>query len=142
MNLVAFTGRLGRDPRMQYAPSGTAVANFRFAVGLAKEKTLWFDVTVWGNQAENVNKYLHKGSFVAVWGSLDVDEWEGDDGVRRSSQVIKANYVKFLDPKEGGSSSGNESSYVKPLPDGGTDADVDSLGEEGFGSFGDDDFPL
>lgn len=113
-NSVNFTGRLGTDPEMRYLSDNVAVTNFRFAVGLAKDKTMWFDVTTWRNLAETVNKYLHKGSRVAVTGRLDLDEWEGDDGVRRSKIKIIANNVTFLDSKsDSGSNSGGGSTTAQ-----------------------------
>jgi len=105
LNVVAFTGRLGADPKMRYTPQGTAVTSFRFAVTIASEKTLWFDVTAWGRLGENVNQYLSKGARASVSGRLDQDEWEGNDGVRRTTLKIIANDVRFLDPKKDSGSS-------------------------------------
>jgi single-strand DNA-binding protein len=57
---ITIVGNLGNDPEMRYAPSGDAVTSFSLAVsrkwkdnsGEAKEKTVWFRISVWGNQAE------------------------------------------------------------------------------------------
>ena len=100
LNVVSFTGRLGADPTMRYTPQGTAVASLRLAVNVAKEKTLWFDVTAWGKLGENANQYLHKGSQLAVSGRLDQDEWEGNDGVKRTTLKIVANDIRFIGPKQ------------------------------------------
>ena len=134
LNVVTFSGRLGADPEMRYVQSGTAVTNFRMAVQLAKEKTLWFDVTAWGKLAETANQYLEKGSRVAVSGRLDVDEWEGRDGTRRTTQKIVANEVRFLDSKK---KQDQTEQRVAPEPDGGK---VDDLIDEGFDGL--DEFPI
>jgi len=126
LNAVSFTGRLGVDPSMKFLSNESAVTSFRFAVQVAPEKTLWFDVSVWGKLAELVNKYTKKGSRVAVTGRIDQDDWVGDDGKRRTTLKIIANSVIFLDPK--GSSS--ESSVDESLVSSSTDV------------FEDDDFPL
>jgi len=99
LNVVTFSGRLGADPVMRYTPSNTAVTNLRLAVKVAKESTLWFDVTVWGKQAETVNQYMKKGARVGVSGRLTEREWEDSTGTRRTSLVINANTVNFLDSK-------------------------------------------
>ena len=107
LNVFSFTGRLGADPTMRYTPSGSAVATLRVAMNAAKEKTLWFEVTVWGKQAENVNQYLSKGSQVAISGRLDMDTWEGKDGDLRTTLKVVANDVLFIGSK--GDSSGTSS---------------------------------
>lgn len=107
LNTISITGRLGADPTMRYTSNEMPVTSLRVAVQLAKEKTVWFDVSVWGKMAETTNQYTAKGSRVAITGRLDQDEWEGDDGKRRTSLKIIANSVVFLDPKSSGGSSGD-----------------------------------
>ena len=95
VNSVTFSGRLGAEPEMRYTPDGTAVTNFRFAVGTGKDSVIWFDVAAWGNEAENVNKYLGKGSYAVVDGYLKEDVWETESGERRSKIKIVARFVHF-----------------------------------------------
>jgi len=122
LNVVVMSGRLGADPKMRYAPSGSAVVNFRLATKVAQDKTLWFDVTVWGKQAESVNQYLSKGSPVAVNGRFDEDEWEDQNGNMRKSLRIIANDVRFLGPKPDSSSSSGDGG-----PQQGSDETLDNL---------------
>lgn len=117
LNLVAFSGRLGQDPKMRYTSEGTAVANFSLAVQLAPQKTMWLDVTVWGKQAENVNQYLGKGSQVNISGRMDLDEWETDDGQKRKKLRVVANRVQFLGSPRDKQDGGSGSSQVGPLPE-------------------------
>ena len=138
LNVVTFSGRLGQDPKMRYTPQGVAVVNFRFAVGLAKEKTLWFDVTAWRKLAENVNQYLSKGSHVAVTGRLDQDEWLTKNDERRTTLVIHANDVRFLGgPSKEGAGSKDETESDEALIDRNLEPQTDSDSS----SF-DDDFPI
>ncbi len=113
LNVFSFTGRLGADPTMRYTPSGSAVATIRVAMNIAKEKTLWFEVTVWGKQAENVNQYLSKGSQVAISGRLDLDTWEGKDGNLRTTLKVVANDVRFIGSKAQASDDHVESNLVE-----------------------------
>ena len=62
---IILVGNLGRDPEMRYTPSGQQVTSFSMATsekwtgqdGQVQERTIWWRVTVWGKQAENVNQY-------------------------------------------------------------------------------------
>jgi single-strand DNA-binding protein len=103
INRVAQVGNLTRDPELKHAKSGTAVCEFSVAVnGREKVDGEWvdradfFDVTVFGNQAEACAQYLQKGSQVAVDGRLRQNRWENDEGQKRSRVVIIADAVQFL----------------------------------------------
>jgi single-strand DNA-binding protein len=64
---IIIVGNLGRDPEMRYTPSGQAVTSFNVAVSDGfgeRKKTIWFRVSAWDKQAENVNNFLRKGSKV------------------------------------------------------------------------------
>ena len=79
MNIAVITGRLGRDIELRYTQSGTAVARFTLAVDRYKKgekDTDWINVTAFGSQAENANKFLHKGSKCGVAGSIKTGSYE------------------------------------------------------------------
>ena len=107
VNTVALTGRVTRDLELRaVGQDGTAVVDLPLAVNGSQkvgdewvEKANFVDVTVWAGQAENCDKYLHKGSRVAVSGSLDYQSWETPEGQKRSKIVIGNAQVVFLDPK-------------------------------------------
>lgn len=67
---ICLLGRLGSDPQLQFTEDGTALARFSLAVdcGFGESKhTTWFQVSVFGNQAEAVNTHLSKGSVCMVY---------------------------------------------------------------------------
>ena len=103
MNRVFVTGNLCRDIELRYIPSGTAVGSFSIAVNEKykdKETTSFFNVTVWGKQAENCAKYIGKGSKVLIEGNLKQDTWE-KDGQKHQMVKINAQRVEFIGkPKE------------------------------------------
>lgn len=118
---LLIVGNLGQDPEMRYTPSGRAVCNFSVATnrrwtgndGQQQEETVWFRVSVWGNQAETCNQYLSKGRQVLCEGRLTVDResggprvWQDQNGNWRASYEMNAFTVKFLGGRagEGGSS--------------------------------------
>lgn len=129
-NFIVFTGRLGKDPDSRVTPNGTSVTNMAVANNVAREKTIWWDVVAWGKLAEVANQYLNKGSRVAVFGTMDLDEWEGDDGTRRSRIKVVASKIEFLDPPKSSGATGQKAKEQS------SDVGVASIGdldEEGFG---------
>jgi single-strand DNA-binding protein len=111
INRVTIVGRLTRDPELAHLPSGTAVLKLGVAVngrqkddtGNWADKPNFFDVKVFGNQADMLNQHLAKGRRIGVDGRLDWSSWEAQDGSKRSKVEIIANSVQFLDSRtEGG----------------------------------------
>ena len=101
-NVWIGNGRLGADPELRYTASGTAVCNLRVAATRkwkqgdeTREKTNWFRVVIWGPQAENCGKYLIKGQWVSILGSIENREWTGDDGEKRYGWEVHASSVQF-----------------------------------------------
>ena len=80
INQVILVGRVTRDAELRYTAAGTALCNFSIAVNRRTKKgdqwqdeASFFDLTLWEKQAENLNKYLVKGTQVAVQGELRQD---------------------------------------------------------------------
>jgi single-strand DNA-binding protein len=105
INRVVLVGRLTRTPELRALPSGVSVAALRMACngtrkdgdGTYHERPNYFDVSVYGGQAESVNRYLDKGSRVAIDGRLEWREWETAEGQKRQSVSVVADTVQFLD---------------------------------------------
>jgi len=103
-NRVLLMGNLTRNPEIRYTPSGTAVSDLGLAVnesfknkaGETVEQVCYVDVVVWGRQAETASEYLHKGSPVFVEGRLQLDQWENQQGEKRSKLRVRADRVQFL----------------------------------------------
>jgi single-strand DNA-binding protein len=105
INRVVLVGRLTRDPELRELPSGQSVCNLRVAcTGLRREaegeygeRPLFFDVATFGALAENVARYLRKGSRVGLDGRLEWREWETAEQGKRQAVSIVADTVQFLD---------------------------------------------
>ena len=103
VNKVILIGNLGADPELKYTPSQRPLCNLRIATtevykdksGQRQEKTEWHRVTVWGEQAENCNKYLAKGRSVYVEGRLQTRSYD-KDGQKHYATDIVADRVVFL----------------------------------------------
>lgn len=108
MNNVSLIGNLTREVELKYFPSGKTYA----ILGLANnrkykkgeeiiEKTLFIDVRVIGEMSNVCQKYLTKGSRIAVSGVLEQETWEDKEtGQKRSKVVIFAENIQFLDSKK------------------------------------------
>jgi single-strand DNA-binding protein len=114
INRVVLVGRLTRDPELRTLQSGVSVCSLRLACnssrrdadGEYQERPNYFDVSVFGAQGESVERYMRKGSRVAVDGRLEWREWEGTDEQRRQAVSIVAESVQFLDSPAGSNGHG------------------------------------
>ena len=121
INRVTLVGRLTRDPELKHLSSGSAVLEMGLAVNGRKQdaggqwvdKPNFFDVKVYGNQAEFLSQYLQKGRRVGIDGRLDWRSWEAQDGTKRSKVDVVAQTVQFLDSRgEGEGSGGGGGGYI------------------------------
>ena len=80
LNTVTIEGRLTRDPEIKQTTEGTAFTSFSLANERGfgeRQKTNFFDVTVWGNLAERIGKAkVAKGSHIYVLGKLEHQKYE------------------------------------------------------------------
>ncbi len=114
LNRVTLVGRLTRDPELRHTSGGQAVCSIRLAVtsrgrddaGNWTDKSNFFDVTVFGRQAETATNYLSKGRRVGVDGRLSWREWEAQDGGKRQTVEVIANDIFFLDSRGDGEGGG------------------------------------
>jgi single-strand DNA-binding protein len=115
VNKVILIGNLGADPELKYTPSSRPLCNLRIATtdvfkdksGQRQERTEWHRVTVWGDQAENCNKYLSKGRSVYVEGRLQTRSYD-KDGQKHYATDIVADRVVFLGSGGGAGAGGGE----------------------------------
>ena len=114
INRVTLVGNLTRDPELRTTPNGKSVCTLGLAVneryrndaGDWVEKPNFFDIVVWGAQAENCSQYLAKGRQIAVDGRLSYRSWEAQDGSKHSKVEVIANTVQFLGSRQDSGSAG------------------------------------
>jgi len=101
VNSVILVGRAGRDPEMRYFESGRVKTTFSLAVNRpTKEKeTDWFDIEIWGRQAEIAGEYVRKGSLIGVEGRLDFNRWTDDGGNKNVKPIVNAQNLRLLGSK-------------------------------------------
>jgi len=121
LNKVMLIGRLTRDPEMRAFANGGRVANFGFAVNNRKKNQQtgeWEDDPVFldceafnrgdtGKLADNIERFLHKGSQAYLEGHLKLDKWDDKTtGEKRSKLRVVVEVMQLLDPKLMGDGSG------------------------------------
>lgn len=118
VNRVIEIGHLTRDEELKYTPGGMAIGNISIAVNRRVKKgqewvdeSNYFDVVIFGKQAESLQRFLTKGKQIAVDGFLKQDRWQDQNGANKSAVKIVANDIQLLGGKDSGNSYNNDSSY-------------------------------
>ena len=120
LNKVQLIGNLGNPPELRHTTNGNALCKLRIATneswkdksGKAQEWTEWHNVTVWGEQGVNCERYLEQGSQVYVEGRLKTRKYE-KDGQTRYATDIEGVRVLFL----GGRGSDSTPTGLDQMPD-------------------------
>lgn len=106
INRVVVSGSLTRDPQLYTLPGGETVCNLRVACNTTdhrvtqdgcRDKVNYFDVKVYGADAEAVSHCAHKGNALMVEGRLDWREWETVEGRQVQSVCILAEALEPLE---------------------------------------------
>ena len=116
MNKIMLIGNLGKDPEMNYTPSGIALTKFSLAVnrvtktatGEKEKETEWFNIVAWRQLAETCNTYLHKGDKVFIEGRLTQRKYTDREGVQRTAIDVIASDMEMLTPKSSQGSSSDQ----------------------------------
>jgi single-strand DNA-binding protein len=102
INSVTLVGRAGRDPEVRYFESGTVVANLTMAVNRRNrnDEPDWFNLEIWGKQAQVAADYVKKGSLIGITGSFKMDSWKDrNTGEDRNKPVIRVDRLELLGSK-------------------------------------------
>ena len=110
MNKIYLIGNLTRDPELVETASGVQRCRFSIAVNRnyrnadGERQTDFFNCTAWRAMAETIARYTKKGNKVAVTGSIQLRNYEDNQGVKRTAVDIIAQDIEFLTPKANGES--------------------------------------
>ncbi len=121
LNKVLLMGNLTRDPQLSYLPSQTPVVEFGLAInrvfrkqdGTEGKETCFVDCQMFGKRAEVIQKYVKKGDPLFVEGRLKLDQWQAQDGSRRSRLRVFVENFEFLG--RGGAAGETETALPEPL---------------------------
>lgn len=121
LNTAILMGRLTADPELKTTNSGLSVTSFCVAVDRRyqkdgeKRQTDFLNVVAWRKTAEFVTQYFHKGSMIAVQGSIQTHNYEDKNGNKRTAVEIVADNVSFCGSKsESENTAQNTQSTPRP----------------------------
>lgn len=105
MNRVVLVGRLTKEPELRHTPNGVPCATFTLAVNRpfanqqGQRDADFVNVVCWRGTAENVSKFLKKGSLAGIDGKIQTRNYEGNDGKRVYVTEVLAESVQFLESR-------------------------------------------
>ena len=174
MNKVILIGRLARDPELRTTAGNLSVATFSLAVSRPYSPQNGRDAgadfiscVVWRRQAENLARYCHKGSQIAVEGRIQTRNYTAQDGTKRYVTEVLVDNLTFLGSRSdnsnnmapqdnygannyaaGGYDNGNYSANNYSTPTDVANVPTTDISEDPFKDFGeeitlsDDDLPF
>lgn len=117
MNKVILTGRLVKDIKLETTNNGVNYARFCLAVKRKMQNTEqdcdFINCIAWRSNAENMTKYLKKGSKIALVGSMQVRTYE-DNGVKKFATEIITEEVEFLNTKTETATAPKDMEEIEP----------------------------
>ena len=106
-NRVQLIGNVGNDPEIKTFESKKKVARLSMATddeytnkeGQKVKQTQWHQLVVWGKLAEVVEKYVKKGTEIAIEGKLTYRTWDDKDGKSHNITEIVVHELLMLGGK-------------------------------------------
>lgn len=124
MNKVILMGRLTRDPEVRYSQGSEqpmAIARYTIAVdrrqakGNGNEQTADFiSCVAFGRAGEFAEKYLRKGTKIALTGRIQTGSYTNKDGVKVYTTDVVVEETEFAESKNSGSNASNGGSEAAP----------------------------
>ncbi|MBS1732025.1 MAG: single-stranded DNA-binding protein [Bacteroidetes bacterium] len=106
-NKVQLIGNLGNAPEVKQTETGKKLVKFsvatnevyRNANGEKVKETQWHNLIVWGKLADIAEKYLNKGSEVAIEGKLINRNYTDKEGNKKYVTEVQVNELLMLGGK-------------------------------------------
>jgi single-strand DNA-binding protein len=106
-NKVNLIGNLGNNPEVKVFESGKKMVrlslatseNYKNTNGEKVEETQWHNLVAWGKTADIAEKYLQKGSELAIEGKLTYRSYEDKNGEKKYITEIVVNELMMLGKK-------------------------------------------
>jgi single-strand DNA-binding protein len=125
INKVVLVGRTTKDPELKYTQSQipfvrfTVAVNRTFTNAQGEREADFVSCIVWRKQAENVARFVKKGSLIGVEGRIQTGSYDDVDGKRVYTTDVVCDSVQFLESRNSEQSGQNEysSGYEQPFYD-------------------------
>lgn len=110
-------GNLTKEPEVRYSTGERSMAIARYTIAVnrgkdkdGKEQTDYVDCTSFGKTAENIEKYMKKGSPMTCIGEIQNESWTDKEGKKRTSTRLVSSRVIFGSKKEDCENAGGDNS--------------------------------
>jgi single-strand DNA-binding protein len=112
-NRVILMGNLTRDPELRVINKNSQVCHLGLATnrrytdqaGNPQDEVTFVDCEAWGAIAKVISDHLTKGQPIHIEGRLRLDQWQSDDGDKRSKLKVVVENFQFVGdrpkPREG-----------------------------------------
>ena len=115
MNKVILMGRLTRDPEVRYSQGDNATAVARYTLAVDRrfnrnndDQTADFiNCVAFGKSGEFAEKYLHKGTKIAITGRIQTGSYTNKDGVKVYTTDVVVEDHEFAESKNSAGSADN-----------------------------------
>ena len=136
MNKVVLIGRLTRDPDIRYTQGEYAICIARYTLAVdrrfkreGEQNADFISCVAFGKSGEFVEKYLHKGTKIAITGRIQTGSYEKDGQKVYTTDVVVEEH-EFAESKASSSGSAGSSS-----PAAGTGRSQPATGQTGYDGF-------
>lgn len=115
MNKVILMGRLTRDPEVRYSQGDNAMAVARYTLAVDRrfnrnndDQTADFiNCVAFGRSGEFAEKYLHKGTKIAITGRIQTGSYTNKDGVKVYTTDVVVEDQEFAESKNSAANADN-----------------------------------
>ncbi len=115
INSVRLMGNVGNAPNVKTFDNGNKVARLSMATNHRQKKetgeyediTYWHNLVIWGKLAEIAEKYIQKGTRIAIEGVLTNRDYKGNDNEKKNITEIKVNELEFIGSKNQNADAGS-----------------------------------
>lgn len=123
INKVILVGRITRDPELRHTSNGIPFVQFTLAVNRPYQNrdgnrdADFINCTAWRTQAENLSRFIRKGALLGIEGSIQVSNYDDQQGMRRTMTTVVCDAVTFLEPRGSQQRSDYQyQDYSQPIP--------------------------
>ena len=131
INHMTLQGRFTKDPEFGTTNSGIACANFRLAWSEKykdRETKCFLEGKALGPTAEFMQRNMNqKGQEVIAEGKLTTEEWTGNDGTKRSKNVLLVSNMHFCGKRQEGTNETHATAPVQEHQGGFSRVETDEL---------------
>lgn len=127
MNKIILIGNVGKDPEIFRTTENLPISKFSLATTKKRkgeDQTSWHNIITFGKLSEIVEKFVNKGSKIALEGEIEYRSWENEGKKYYKTEIIAYN-IELLSPKsETSSQVVQEKAILSPK------IDLDSIDDE------------